>query len=218
MNFSFREYKYKICKRVHDMKLVSSLSVSSVALILLFGLVSFSFVPVAHANGSGVFTCITGDLFGANETPPNFDLPAHGTIDVTVDTISNTVLFTLSFDALSSGATAAHIHQAPAGVAGPVKVPLPLGAAAGQTSATTSGTGVPIVGFNVADIVNNPTGFYVNLHSTLFPGGEIRGQIISCISHAAVPEFNSALGALVLVALFLPIIAALKKRSLISPL
>jgi hypothetical protein len=191
--------------------------VASITMILLFGLVLFSFGPVAHANGVATkFHCVTGALLGANETPPN-NSQATGTIDITVDTAANDVLFILIFNNLASGATAAHIHQAPAGVAGPVKVPLPLGAASGQTSATTSGTGVPVGGFSVIDIVNNPTGFYVNLHSTTFPGGEIRGQIISCSSFEPVPEFNGAVGAIVLVALLLPIIAALKRRPLVSP-
>ena len=194
------------------MKLALSLSVGS---ILIFGLVFFSFVPLAHADDTGLFTCLTGPLLGVNETPPNAS-PATGSIDITVDTGANDVLFTLTFANLLGPSTAAHIHEGIAGVAGPVKVPLPLDTASGQTSATTSGTGTPITGFNVADIVSNPTGFYVNLHSSVYPGGEIRGQIISCNSHEVVPEFSGGLGALVLVALLLPIIALVKRRPLIS--
>ena len=194
------------------MKLALSLPVAS---ILILGLVFFSFAPFAHADGTGLFTCLTGPLIGANETPPNAS-PATGSVDITVDTGANDVLFTLTFVNLVGPSTAAHIHEGIAGLAGPVKVPLPLGSASGLTSATTSGTGTPIGGFNVADIVSNPTGFYVNLHSSVFPGGEIRGQIISCNSHEAVPEFSGGLGALVLVALLLPIIALLKRRPLVS--
>jgi hypothetical protein len=185
--------------------------VASITMILLFGLVLFSFGPVAHANGVATkFHCVTGALLGANETPPNGST-ATGTISITVDTATNNVLFTLTFSGLSAGATAAHIHQGIAGVAGPVKVPLPLGAASGQTSATTSGTGTPIVGFNVADIIATPTGFYVNLHSTVFPGGEIRGQLISCAPLQAVPEFPGVFTYLVLFAMLLPVVLALRR-------
>jgi hypothetical protein len=118
---------------------------------------------------------------GSNETPPNAST-ATGTVELTIDTSTNTVLFTLTFSGFSGPSTAAHIHQGAVGVAGPVKVPLPLGGALNQTSATTSGTGVPMAGFNVSNIISNPSDFYVNIHSTVFPGGEIRGQLISCAS------------------------------------
>src|SRR5256885_2244672 len=95
---------------------------------------------------------------GANEIPPN-NSRATGTIDITVDTAAIDVLFTLTFNNLEAPSTAAHIHEGNAGVAGPVKVPLPLTTTIGQTSGTEVGTGTPIGGFNVADIVANPTGF-----------------------------------------------------------
>jgi hypothetical protein len=134
-----------------------------------------------------------------------------------VDVTANDVLFTLTFTNLVGPSTAAHIHQGVAGVAGPAKVPLPLGPALGQTSAITSGTGTPVPLFSVEDIVLNPTGFYVNVHSSVYPGGEIRGQLVSCAGvSVSVPEFPTPGGYIGIVALFLPILILLKRLLLVS--
>jgi hypothetical protein len=148
------------------------------ALIVFAGVLPLagSVTPAAAAT----FTCTVATLNGANETPPNTS-PATGTATLSLDTTANTVSFTLTVSGLSSASVASHIHQAPTGVAGPIVVPLPLGAGAGLTSFTASGSSVaPNAGFNVADIAANPSAFYVNVHSTQFPGGEIRGQLTGC--------------------------------------
>src|SRR5207245_2428523 len=74
------------------------------------------------------------------------------------------------FSGLVAPQTAAHIHRAPPGVAGPIIVPLPLG----------SFTGFAAI-LSTADVANLLAGnLYVNVHSAAFPGGEIRGQLIEC--------------------------------------
>jgi len=172
--------------------------------------------PLAHASTS-TFHCTVGPLLGVNETPPT-PSPGSGTIDLIVDTSANDVQFTLAFSGLTGSSTAAHIHEAPVGVAGPVKVPLPLDSALGLTSGSVTGTGTPIAGFNVADIVATPTNFYVNVHSSTFPAGEIRGQVIQCTPvSASVPQFSGPASLpLLAVVLIFPLIMALKKRTSVS--
>jgi len=74
---------------------------------------------------------------------------------------------------------AGHIHQAPAGVAGAVVVPLFVSPAS-PTSARhirQSGVATPNAGTTGTDLCRNPSGYYVNYHTTAFPAGAIRGQL-----------------------------------------
>ena len=68
-------------------------------------------------------------------------------------------------------ATASHIHKAPAGVAGPIVVPL-----SPPTNGSSSGctTASPTL---IADIIANPEEYYVNVHNAPFPNGAVRGQL-----------------------------------------
>jgi hypothetical protein len=69
-------------------------------------------------------------------------------------------------------AAAAHLHRGASGAAGPVVVPLTTPNAAGASSgcATTART-------LVKSILADPASFYVNVHTSEFPGGAIRGQL-----------------------------------------
>ncbi len=81
--------------------------------------------------------------------------------------------------------TAAHIHLAPAGMNGPVVAPLYVsGPISGRFSGVlaegviTSLNG-PLLGQPLSALITaiEDAGAYVNVHTTQFPGGEIRGQI-----------------------------------------
>jgi hypothetical protein len=112
-------------------------------------------------------------LTGSQETPPNAS-PATGRAIVLVDADTNNICVFLSFSNLTSPATAAHIHVAPPGVPGPIVFPI------GGVPAATSGSDFYCAAASattVNGISTNPTGYYVNVHSTVFPGGEIRGQL-----------------------------------------
>jgi hypothetical protein len=158
----------------------------------------------------GVFASTT-TLLGSNQVPPHSG-DATGTITFTFDQSTSTSTWSETFSGLSSPATAAHIHSpAPPGVNAAVQVPFTGVPAA--TSGSFSGTSTTINSRTAAQFANDLlTGMaYANIHSSTFPGGEIRGQLI-CQTTSTVPEFSGYLGALTVAALLLPLVAVLRRR------
>jgi hypothetical protein len=99
---------------------------------------------------------------------------AAGSFAMTANYGHTTICYWLSWENLSAPATAAHIHFAPAGVVGGVVVPLTV------TPDVTGSTSACIEGANAVTlkgIIENPSGYYVNVHTTVNPGGAIRGQL-----------------------------------------
>ena len=77
--------------------------------------------------------------------------------------------------------TRAHIHKAPAGANGGIhwdflEGGVPVASIGGQPS-TLRGVGRARSAAVLADLLANPDQYYVNVHSVLFPGGAIRGQL-----------------------------------------
>ena len=113
------------------------------------------------------------DLSGLSEAPPNAS-PAVGSIQAELS--GTTLVVTGGFADLQGPYTASHIHRAPAGSNGPVVVglaPQPAGAFAGSYPAATN-----TFNLTAAQVADLQAGLhYVNVHSQVFPGGEIRGQL-----------------------------------------
>jgi hypothetical protein len=106
------------------------------------------------------------NLSGANEVPPTGST-ATGVGSVIFDPATLGIHYQLQETV--TGATAAHIHQAPAGVNGAVIVPFTLvGQGASGNATLTAG--------QASDL--QTAGLYMNVHSATFPGGEIRGQLL----------------------------------------
>jgi hypothetical protein len=83
------------------------------------------------------------------------------------------VCFVTKWRDIDGTVVAAHIHPAPVGVPGPVAVPLFSGTFDGTDR--TLGC-VPALGY-ADDLVTNPSGFYVNIHSSVYPAGAVRAQL-----------------------------------------
>jgi CHRD domain len=145
---------------------------------VLFLVAALSLVGVlavgAPAYGEGRPFATT--LTGAAEVPGPGDADASGTAVLTLNQGQGEVCFDLSWAGIDGTVVAAHIHAAPAGVAGPVVVPLFVGVAlAGTDSASECVSGVSEE--LIKDIRHNPENYYVNVHSTVFPAGAARGQL-----------------------------------------
>jgi CHRD domain-containing protein len=153
-------------------------------------------VPVGSIDGcsDSVFV-FTADLNGANQNPPVAS-SGTGNVKVTWNTDTNQMTVDVSFSGLTTGTTASHIHccVAPPGNAGvatttPSFPGFPLGVTAGTYSRTFDLTSP--TSFNAAFITAHGgttaaaaaallAGIragqaYLNIHTTMFPGGEIRG-------------------------------------------
>jgi len=113
-------------------------------------------------------------LTGSQETPPN-NSPGFGNATVTFDSTQQNITVTLTVANLGSPINNFHIHEQGFGVAGPVRVDL-IGLGGQFNNGTMTGT-FPIAPDVAQRMLANPTSFYVNVHTSQFPGGAIRGQL-----------------------------------------
>ena len=109
-------------------------------------------------------------LSGSQEVPPTPSL-GTGTATIQFNDATNQLTLTGSYTGLLANVTASHIHMAPVGVNGPIIITLTN---TGGTSGTLTGAGV-LTAPQVTALFSS--GLYVNVHTTAFAGGEIRGVI-----------------------------------------
>jgi hypothetical protein len=115
----------------------------------------------------------------ANGVPGQGDPDGRGLAVIRIDTDTDEICWTILVRKIELPATAAHIHQAPAGVNGPVVVTL--------SPPTSPNTFLRRIGWGVSQgcttdpiadaIVADPSGFYVNVHNNPFQTGVVRGQL-----------------------------------------
>jgi hypothetical protein len=158
--------------------------------------------PSSPSNSQPNTIVFTAALSAANETPPitNADQNAKGNASITFHLTRDsagvitaaTVDFVYSLNGFPSGTQIilTHIHEGGPSIPGPVKINSGLTAANaivladgstnnitfnGLTGAGAFGAeGLPII----QRVIDNPNGFYFNVHSTVNPGGAVRGQLV----------------------------------------
>jgi hypothetical protein len=154
--------------------------------LLSRGLVATGLVLALTANADAQEVRMMAALTGGEETPILLT-GALGTADVVVDSIRRSVTVNLSLFNLPTGSTAGHIHVGPKGIAGPVV--LDFNFPAGRTgdlglSLTLTQRDFrarPEIGIQTMDdVIQAIVGgnAYINIHTSAFPAGEIRGQIL----------------------------------------
>lgn len=127
----------------------------------------------AAAPASAVIIQMHATLDGAQEVPP-VATAGTGTATITFDTVSNLLSWTITFSGLTGTTTDAHFHgPAPIGVLAGIRVPIPH--TDGLTADTLVGSAVISALFETELLAEL---WYINIHSTFKPGGEIRGQVL----------------------------------------
>ena len=152
-------------------------------------------------------------LSGLNEIPPNAS-PGFGNGFVTLDPIGNTMRVQVAFNGLLGTTTAAHLHAATAtAFTGNAGVATTTPTFAGFPTGVTSGTYDNTLDMTVASSYNpafitanggTPASAesalisaiasgksYLNIHTTVVPGGEIRGFLLATPEPGSIALFLS---------------------------
>jgi Cu/Zn superoxide dismutase len=124
----------------------------------------------------------TAQMTGAQETPSN-NAKGTGTATFTLD--GTKLHYTVAVHDLSGAPTMAHIHVGARGVAGPPVYTFAIKSGAGMSGTISEGTvdltkdaSAGVTGDSLKKLLNNGNA-YVNVHTKNFPGGEIRGQVMT---------------------------------------
>ncbi len=119
-------------------------------------------------NDNPPVTVLQTELSGEAEVPGPGDPDGSGSATIIVIP-PDTICYVLTAEGIQP-ATAAHIHEGPPGVAGPIVqglAPPTYGASGGCVENPEL----------VSNLQENPDAYYVNVHNAEYPAGAIRGQL-----------------------------------------
>jgi hypothetical protein len=160
------------------------------------GILTVGMMTVAEAGHTN--NVLTAQLDGrqeVSETGRGVSGDPNGTGEAYVfgiDGDPNTLCYVLTVDKVAetelapspTAPRAAHIHKGAAGTNGPVAVNLAWPQDGQSADCLTLGEEGKFTGqATVQEILNNPEGFYVNVHNSEYPGGAIRAQLAEQHSH-----------------------------------
>lgn len=157
--------------------------------------------PAAYAET----TTFRSTMSGPSEVPPN-NSPGYGVAEIIIDDVAHTMTMMIPFNDLLSGTTAAHIHCCVAtpldptvnvspATETPTLAGFPLGVTTGVYNVTmdlldpttystafltaNGGSAATAEATFLAGLFGNTA--YLNVHTEMFPGGEIRGYLVNAI-------------------------------------
>ena len=124
-------------------------------------------------------TTLTAQLAGSAET----DEDGTGTATLVLDPDAGTACWEITAEGIDP-VTVSHIHEGAEGVEGGVVVDLDLDGFEG----TSEGCNEAAEAETLQAIIDDPAGYYVNLHNEAFPGGAVRGQLAASTPNTALPS------------------------------
>lgn len=168
------------------------------------GLLTVSLLAVVGSAHAVVWGFAAPIIDGSQEVPPSGS-NAYGAGSFTIDTSTWLVVGSMTLNDIISqnnGVQAAHIHNAPAGMNGGVVFDIwnnqvagsPLNTGPGDIAVVWNGVLPGTEAQRQAVLAAMIAGdSYINVHTTSFPGGEIRGQI-DCTGVVPEPTTMAFLG------------------------
>jgi hypothetical protein len=143
-------------------------------------------------------TTLTATLAGVTEGENPGDPDGAGTASIVIDPAAGTACWTLSAEDIEP-VMQSHIHVGAEGESGDIVVPLDVDGFEGSSEGCIEPMEDAAI---LQEIVDNPAGYYVNLHTADFPAGAIRGQLAAGPPNTALPLADGSpmalLGALAL--------------------
>jgi hypothetical protein len=152
---------------------------TSIVLALVLGVVATLAIAGIVAAAP---TTLSATLAGVTEGAQPGDPDGSGSATITLDPAAGTACWNMSASGIGT-VNQSHIHVGAAGVSGDVVVPLDVDGFDASTEGCTSS----VAANTLQGIIDNPAGFYVNLHTTEFPAGAIRGQLAAGTPNTALP-------------------------------
>ena len=129
------------------------------------------------------------------QVPGGGELGASAVFELTFDSVNDIVCYEITSDGVTGGYdspahTATHIHEGDVGEVGPPRVAFRNPGPIGDDERASSGchrvpmetsTGDPDngEGFRLAEIEDDPSSFYVDIHTEGHPAGAVRGQLVA---------------------------------------
>lgn len=136
--------------------------------------VGVAFLPFAGCPQPDSTRSFTATLTGAQEVPP-VTTTASGSATFTLSADQTDLTYSITAQNFSSAVTAAHFHLAAPGVNGGVVEDIGANIVGDSAALTIQGTFADLGADELAALLAG--NLYVNIHTTNFPGGEIRGQL-----------------------------------------
>ncbi len=149
------------------------LSARSATLALTVGAVALTGAVAAGSPASADSRSIVlrTALSGAAEVPGPGDPDGTGRAKVRVKASTGLICVSITVKGIALPAVMAHIHEGPARMAGPVVQGLTAPDASGASETCVRNPSL------AAELVADPADYYVNVHTSQFPAGAVRGQL-----------------------------------------
>ncbi len=150
-----------------------------------YAVAALALVAATSGQAQAQTVRLTAVMSGANETPGVLT-SATGTAEVFVNLATQTFSYEIEIVNLPSGTTAGHFHVGGPGLAGPIVVDLApqvnvsndftlKGTASASALRARADQGIRSWEDFIQSLIGGQV--YVNIHSAVNPGGEVRGQL-----------------------------------------